>query len=189
MRRVLGAWKTFYGENPLHLLALLGSFALTGYVVLRLYPDPSAPYILLWFVGAVIAHDLILYPLYALADRGVVLGRWVRRKVARDRVPRVPAVNHVRVPVMGSALLLLVFYPSISREGEPVLLFAAGRGMEQYYETWLLVTAALLLGSALIYAVRLALSVRPDRARATTAGARPSPQPAALPPESPSAGS
>lgn len=159
MTRVLAAWKRFYGENPMHLLALLGSFALIGYVVLVLVPDPSAPFILLWFVGAVVAHDLLLYPLYALADRGVVAGRWARRKLTRGRDPRVPAVNHVRVPVMGSALLLLVFWPAISRSGESVLLYAAGRDMAQYLDTWLLLTAALFLGSAVVYAARLGRTV------------------------------
>ena len=155
MRRILEGWRRFYGENPLHLLALVGCFALVGYVVLMLEPDPSAYYVALWFVGAVLAHDLVLYPLYALADRTVVLGRWAHRKVTRGRWPHVPAINHVRIPVLGSALLLIVFWPSISQEGEPVFLFAAGRSMAAYYGNWLMVTAVLFLGSAVIYAIRV----------------------------------
>ena len=60
------AWRYLYGENPLHLLAMIGCFALVGYVVTMVVDDPSAWWLLVWFVGAVIAHDLVLYPLYAL---------------------------------------------------------------------------------------------------------------------------
>lgn len=155
VRRILAGWRRFYGENPLHLLALLGCFALVGYVVLMLEPDPSAYDVLLWFVGAVIAHDLALYPLYALADRTVVFGRWAHRRITRGRWPHVPAINHLRVPVMGSALLLIIFWPSISQEGEPVFTFAAGRTMAEYYGNWLMCTAVLFLGSAVIYAIRV----------------------------------
>lgn len=149
------AWRRFYGENPMHLLALLGSFALVGYVIVLVEPDPSAYLVAVWFLGAVIAHDLILYPLYALADRTVVGARWARTRLTGGCAPRVPAVNHVRVPVMGSAVLLLVFWPSISGSGEPVLIFASSRNTEQYYGTWLALTAALFLGSAVVYALRL----------------------------------
>ena len=149
------AWRRFYGENPMHLLALLGSFALAGYVIVLVEPDPSAYVIALWFLGAVIAHDLILYPLYALADRTVVGARWARRRLTDGRAPRVPAVNHVRLPVLGSALLLLIFWPSISQSGEGVLIFASSRNMQQYYGTWLALTAVLFLGSAVVYALRL----------------------------------
>ena len=124
-------FKRFYGENALHLLAMLGCFALVGYVVSMSVEDPSAWWMLVWFAGAVIGHDLVLYPLYALADRPLVLGRWLRRWVSDEPI-RVPAINHLRIPVMGSALLGLLFLPSIARTGEPVLLFAAGRSMEQY---------------------------------------------------------
>jgi hypothetical protein len=155
-------FKRFYGENALHLLAMLGCFALVGYVVSMLVENPSAWWMLVWFAGAVIAHDLVLYPLYALADRPLVLGRWLRRR-ASDAPIRVPAINHLRIPVMGSALLGLLFLPSIARTGEPVLLFAAGRSMEQYFQNWLLVTALLFLASAVVYAIRLGRAAVADR--------------------------
>ena len=155
-------FKRFYGEDALHLLAMLGCFALVGYVVSMLGENPSAWWMLVWFAGAVIAHDLVLYPLYALADRPLVLGRWLRRRVSDEPI-RVPAINHLRIPVMGSALLGLLFLPSIARTGEPVLLFAAGRSMEQYLQNWLLVTALLFLASAVVYAIRLGRAAVADR--------------------------
>ena len=53
-----------------------------------------------WFAGAVLLHDLVLFPLYAAGDRLLLL--------ALPRT-RVPLVNHVRIPVLGSGLALLMF--------------------------------------------------------------------------------
>ena len=70
-------FRTFYGANPLHLLALLASLALTAYVVLTLgatnlwNPKVWWQSILVWFIGAITAHDLILFPLYAFSDRSL----------------------------------------------------------------------------------------------------------------------
>lgn len=70
--------------------------------------------ILLWFRGAVIGHDLVLFPLFALADRSLTAGL---RAVAPSRgagPSRVAAVNHLRVPLLGTGLLFLLFFPGIS---------------------------------------------------------------------------
>ncbi|MDD7964072.1 hypothetical protein [Actinomycetospora lemnae] len=155
MRRALAAWERFYGADPLHLLALVGCFALVAAVVRQVADDPSWWWMLVWFVGAIVAHDLVSYPLYALADRSLVLGRWAWRRRTGATAPRVGVVDHLRLPAMGSLLLLVVFWPSISRAGEPVLLFAAGRTTEDYLDRWLWVTAGLFLLSAVVYAVRL----------------------------------
>jgi hypothetical protein len=159
------AWfRRFYGENPMHLLALLGCFALVGAVVLELYPNPSAPLILLWFVGAVIAHDLVLYPLYALADRSLVVARWARRRVSA-RAVSVAATNHIRLPVMGSVLVGLIWLPTISGHAAFVAYFASDLPPTvDFVERWLLITAALFLLSAVVYAVRLGRAAVRERA-------------------------
>lgn len=59
-------WRSFYGDKPLHLLSLLACFGLTGYAALQASRAPNAARMLVWFVGAIVAHDLVLYPLYAL---------------------------------------------------------------------------------------------------------------------------
>ncbi|MHC1561156.1 hypothetical protein ACR9E3_19515 [Actinomycetospora sp. C-140] len=151
----MDGFRRFYGEHPLHLLALLGCFALAGAAVLALVPNPSAVTILIWFAAAVIGHDLVLYPLYALADRSLVLTRWVRRRVS-SRAVLVPATNHVRLPVIGAALVGLIWLPTISGNGAGVLFFAAGLPPTvDYVSRWLLLTAVLFLASAVVYAVRL----------------------------------
>ncbi|MEE1665273.1 hypothetical protein RCR19_07055 [Streptomyces sp. WAC07094] len=57
----------WYGSNPLHLLVPICSFALTAYAMVRLFAiRPLA--VAVGFVGAAIVHDLVLLPLYPIAD-------------------------------------------------------------------------------------------------------------------------
>ena len=104
MKRLL----RWYGAGPLQLLSLLACFGLAGYAAVR---SCSAARVAVWFLGAVIGHDLLLVPLYALADRSAVA-------VILHRAPGLPAVawiNYVRVPAALSGLLLLVWFPLILR--------------------------------------------------------------------------
>ncbi|WP_328301780.1 hypothetical protein [Actinomycetospora sp. NBC_00405] len=160
MATFLRSWRRFYGENPLHLLSVLGCFALSGYVVSLVYTDPSAIWLAIWFLGAVIAHDLVLYPLYALADQPLTISRWARRRYGPERPPRVPAINHIRVPALGSAVLFLIYLPTITGRGEDALRFTSGLSTAGIFDNWLLITAILFLGSAVIYAVRLGVAAR-----------------------------
>jgi hypothetical protein len=165
MRTVLRSWRSFYGENPLHLLAMVACFALVGYVVSFVFPGPSALSLGIWFLGAVLAHDLVLYPLYALADQPLVSARRARRRTRPDHPPPVPAINHVRVPVLGSAVLGLIYLPTITGHGGEAFAFTAGHALGDQYENWLLITGVLFLASAVLYALRLgaAAARRPRR--------------------------
>ena len=72
MSGLMARFRRRYGASPLHLVAFLASFAVTGLAVKGWLDEPaiSIRYILIWFVGAIIAHDLLLLPLYsALLDR------------------------------------------------------------------------------------------------------------------------
>ena len=92
----------WYGANPLHLLALLGCFALAGYAsAQRVKSHPVA--VAVWFLGAVVGHDLLLLPLYSLADTSALAA--IRH---RARLPAVPWINYLRVPAGLSGLLLLI---------------------------------------------------------------------------------
>jgi len=148
-----------YGANPLHLLALVASFALAAYAVLLASSGPLPLRMAVWFVGAVLLHDLVLFPLYALADRA--LGLVVRR---RGRTGPAGGVNYVRVPALLSGLLLLMFFPVILRRSEPAYATASGLDQSPYLGRWLLLTAALFLASAVVLAVRTGLSRRRDAA-------------------------
>jgi hypothetical protein len=177
MRAALRAWRAFYGANPLHLLSVLGCFALVGYVVSFVFPGPSALALAIWFAGAVIGHDLVLYPLYALADQPLVLARWLRRRALPRRPPLVPGINHVRVPVLGSAVLGIVYFPTISGRGDPAFAFTAGHPLGNEFEHWLLITGVLFLGSAVIYAARLGAAARRRRDPEPDATPEPAPDP------------
>jgi uncharacterized membrane protein len=108
-------------------------FAVFGWAVLQLVDARGARDIVLWFVLAIVLHDLVLLPFYTALDR---LGRGL---------PVPP--NAVRIPAALSGLLLLVFFPAI--------LGRNGVDSEGYLERWLLVTALLFAGSLAITVLHL----------------------------------
>ena len=151
LRRV----REFYGASPLHLLALIGCFALAGYAALRAQSNPRWPAMLAWFAAAIVGHDLVAFPLYALADRSLI--RAVRELSPRRTAtpPLVPAVNHIRLPALGAGLLFLLFFPGIIRQGRTTFMAATGRTQQPYLGRWLVLVAAMFALSAVIYAARL----------------------------------
>ena len=155
MRSVLGLFRRLYGANPLQLLVLLACFAISAYAFYRASLGPLPLRMLVWFVVAVVGHDLVLYPLYALADRSWhVASRRVRHRL-RGKCAAVPLVNYVRVPVVLSGSLLIAFWGTISGEGEPFYRYAADKGFGDFLGRWLIVTGVLFLASAVLYAWRV----------------------------------
>ena len=138
-------WKAFYGEHPLHLLVLLGCAALAGFAVLHVLVNPSWPYMALWFAAAIVAHDLVVFPAYALFDK--VLHR-------NQRVGS--GVNYVRLPLMAIGLTFLLFFPGILRSGADTYHNATGLTQEPFLARWLLLCAGFCVTSLLVYAVRSA---------------------------------
>lgn len=138
-----------YGAGPGHLAAVLLSFAVAGLAVAIVAGDPLWPWMLVWFGGAVVGHDLVLSPLAAGVDRALRAG------LARLPRPRVPVVNHVRVPALGAALTFLLFLPGIIRQGDDVVRGQTGLDQSPFLGRWLLLVAAMAATSALVYAFRL----------------------------------
>ena len=147
----------WYGADPLQALALAACFALAGYVAWRLSGQSAALRMVVWFLGAVVAHDLVLFPLYALADRSLrsALRQHPRRSRPGRPAPRLPPLNYLRVPALAAGLLLLLFLPGIARRGAATYHAATGQTQQPFLGRWLLITAALFGLSALCYAVRL----------------------------------
>ena len=127
--------------SPFALLLLVCSFALAAYAGVRLLAGDWFG-VALWIVGAAVLHDLVLLPLYAAADRGVA-GRLGARTM------------YVRVPAALSGLLLLVWFPLISGTVAGRYRSATGLSPDGFLARWLLITAALFAGSALLLALRL----------------------------------
>ncbi|MEU5199327.1 hypothetical protein [Streptomyces scabiei] len=132
--------------SPLQLPLLACSFALASYAGVRLLADDWFQ-VALWFVGVALVHDLVLLPLYAMADRAVVgsLGAVGHREWAL----------YVRVPAALSGLLLLVWFPLISGRVADHYPSATGLSGEGFLARWLLITAVLFGGSALLLMLRL----------------------------------
>ena len=131
-----------YGSSPLHLLAHLAALALASWALLQALQLGGWQRIALWLAGAVVLHDLVLWPAYTTLDR---LSRRAR-----------PAgwANYVRVPVGISALLLLAFFPVICGKGERTYARVSGQAWEGYAGRWLLVSALLFAGAAALYLLR-----------------------------------
>ncbi|MBO0679225.1 hypothetical protein JRC04_17305 [Mycolicibacterium sp. S2-37] len=153
------SFRKVYGSSAFHLLTLIAGFALFGYAVATLGPtqlwNPKTWWqsIVVWFAAAVILHDLVLFPLYALVDR-------VLRAGSRIVSPRSAVLNFIRIPLLASALLLLVFLPGIIEQGGPAYTAATGLTQEPFFGRWLLLTAAMFGVSAAAYAVRLLICRR-----------------------------
>jgi hypothetical protein len=177
----------WYGANPLHLLALLGCFALAGYAAAQLVKSHPLG-VAVWFLGAVVGHDLLLLPLYSIADRSATAA--IRHRA--PRLPAVPWINYLRVPAGLSGLLLLMWFPLILRRGTQYHA-STTLSPDPFLWHWLAVTGALFLLSAVMLALRLRRTPHPAAAPSTAsrsgknrhnpAGApRPAPPPAARQP-------
>lgn len=160
----------YYGAHPLHLLTMLAGFALLGYVLVAVRPtalwnpDNWWQSIAVWFAAAVIGHDLVLFPLYSLAD--MLIAPPLRG--AQER-PKMLTRNYIRVPALGAGLTLLVFLPGIIEQGSDTYLAATGQTQQPFLGRWLLLAAAMFAGSALTYAARLvAAHLRRRRANSGT---------------------
>jgi hypothetical protein len=145
-----------YGAGPLHLLASLACFAMAGYAVTRIHLQGDIVRIAAWFVLCIVGHDLIAWPLYALADRTAI--RASRRHP--ERLPAVPWVNHVRVPAVVSGVLLFISFPLVLRLSKAAYLGTTGYTESAYLGNWLLVTGLAFGLSAVLYAIRVARARR-----------------------------
>lgn len=170
-----GRFHRFYGARLPHLLVLTGCFLVAGCALSALGPNRlfGAPVwwqsVAVWFVGAAIVVDLVLLPLCAVANRALIAALGSLRTDPHTG-PRLPVINHIRVPVLASGLLLIVFLPGIIEQGARTHLAATGHTHAPFLERWLWLTLLFCCLSALAYAVRFC--VRRGRQTPTTEGER-----------------
>jgi hypothetical protein len=147
---------TLYGAGPGHLAVLLLSVAVAGYAASIVAGDPLWPWMAVWFVAAVVAHDGLLSPLAAVLDGVARFSlRWFPRPPARRTT-----INYLRVPALGAALTFLMFLPGIIRQGEPVVRGQTGLDQSPFLGRWLLLVAAMIAVSALTYVIRRRVTTR-----------------------------
>lgn len=150
--------RRWYGSGPLHLLVMLLALALAATAV-RALGVPAVLGVGLWLVGAAVLHDLLLVPVYSVLDRGLVAAlRRRRRGVPAQTGPS--ALNHVRVPVAFSLLLLGMFFPLVLRVEPHGYRNAVDLSVDVYLGRYLALVAALCGASLLLYAGRVALAAR-----------------------------
>ena len=158
--------RRWYGAPLRHLLALLASFAVAGYATAAVAAAGQWRGFALWFGAAIVAHDLLLFPVYSFADR--MLRQSLRRRAGGGRSPRPagagqtsaahaapPVLNYLRVPAAFSLLLLLVWFPLILGLSSDRYQRASGLSASPYLWRWLAVTGTAFAASAVWYAVSL----------------------------------
>lgn len=137
-----------YGAGPLHAVVLLVCFTIGGWVVFLVSGEATVWRMVLWFVGAAVVHDLLLFPVYAAADRGL------RRLTGTDSAARRALLNHLRVPALASALLFLLFLPGILNLGQASYQAATGQPRVSLVLRWLAVSGALFALSGVALLIR-----------------------------------
>jgi hypothetical protein len=130
-----------YGASPVHLLAHLILLPIVAWALLTVLDFRAASNVVLWFVAAVILHDLILLPAYSVLDR-------LAQHATRG------SINYVRVPGGLSLLLLLVFWSTIRGKGSGAFHYVSGLTYDGYFGRWLLVTAGLFAVSGAVFLAR-----------------------------------
>jgi hypothetical protein len=153
---LLDHFRRRYGASPLHLAGHLVVFAIAAFAIYRIGAGAGLVKVIALYVAFVIAHDLIFLPAYSGIDRAV------RATLARLPAPRsagVPAINHIRAPLLISGVLLIIYLPLISGKADAGYFAASGHHLEGYLRNWLLITATLFVGSGLIYALRVRRAV------------------------------
>jgi hypothetical protein len=140
-----------YGAGPIHLVAMAATLGISGWALVQALGGLEPLSFAVWFAGGILAHDLVLLPLYSLL--GMVEYRGLG--AAEGERVRIAALNHLRAPALLSAVLLLVWLPLILGLSEDRFRASTGLGTDGYLERWLLVSGTAFLVSALLFAARV----------------------------------
>jgi hypothetical protein len=136
-------------------------FAIVALALDRVFSGGDVKELLIWYLGFAIAHDFVFVPAYTGLDR---LFRATIARLPLLTRTSLPVINHVRAPVVVSALLLIIYFPLISGRSDGWYVELSGHHLTHYLRNWLLITALLFLGSGLVYAARVVRArARPAR--------------------------
>ncbi|HEV3045883.1 MAG TPA: hypothetical protein VGY13_00845 [Solirubrobacteraceae bacterium] len=165
MRSARRDFERLYGASPAHLLGALASFAVIAVAAMGWFVEPaiSLEYILIWFGGAIVAHDVLALPLYSALDRLTALrprrrapahgvaGRRAGEGEDRGERVRVPGHVYLRVPAILAGVIGLVYSPEILGKGDATYFIASGQHQHVYLGRYLALVAALFALSGLAY--------------------------------------
>ncbi len=143
-----------YGASPLHLMAAIASFAIAGYGFFMIFKAPAPESTLLFFGLAIVAHDMLAFPLYSTLN--FVAGRSsgaVEPEAAA--AVGVPAINYLRIPFVICGIALLMFFPLVLGLSADRYEASSGQEVGVFLGRWLGICAVLFTASALLYALKL----------------------------------
>ena len=146
----MARFRSSYGAGPLHLIAVIASLAIVMYAVLEIAGTAHPVNFALWFIAAIVVHDMIAFPLYSAL--GVIAGAGLQRP---DLTPGIFSINFVRIPALLSAFVFIVWFRVILGFSEPEVIESTGLGTDPFLGRWLLLTGVMFLISGLLYAVKL----------------------------------
>jgi hypothetical protein len=150
-------FSALYGSSPAHLLLALAALVVSAWAVVQAFGQGPPLSLTKWFVGSILAHDLVLLPIYSLVLIGLL--RVVGGRGAQNRAEASPrgllVLNHLRVPAALSLLMLLLFFPFILGLADAGYEGVSGLSTDPYLPRWLILSGALFLLSGLILVVRL----------------------------------
>ncbi len=150
-----------YGARPLRYFASIAALAFAGYAFYSyLEPRTTDFKFLLWFVGAIVAHDMIAWPLYTGLNNLAYSAR--RRHDPHEKF--VAGLVYLRVPAVISGLVFVIWLPLILDLSEGTYLDVAGKDPDGFLGRWLLLTGLLFLGSGVLFALRTRRATREDSA-------------------------
>jgi len=130
-------------------VAVVVCFVVSGYAIVHLAGSNQPVLLALWFLGALLAHDFLLYPVYTLLDRAAARGQ------GPAGARRASWINFVRVPVVLTGLVFLIWFPFILGLNAKTYRDASGLGTGRFLGRFLALTASLFLVSAALYCLRL----------------------------------
>jgi hypothetical protein len=134
---------------------MVSCLAVAGYALSRMWRQGGLIKIVLLFVALVILHDFVGWPFYTWVDGKITRRADHRRATGR---PKVPWINHVRVPGFISGMLLIIAFPLVLGLSARSYRRFSGLSESPYLLHWLFLTAVLFLGSGVAYLVRVWLA-------------------------------
>lgn len=155
MPQMPGGWRPSLPDaigTTFRAVVCVGGLVFTAYVVSFAVDAHRPMAMLVWFGGAVIGHDLVLFPLYAAADRAAVFA--LRRPGIARRVPVSP-LNYLRWPTLAALLLFCVYFPGIVAQAPQTYAAATGQTQEPFLGRYLVTVAVLYAVSAIAYGARV----------------------------------
>ena len=149
----MAALRSRYGDGPLHLIAVVISFAIVGYAFIQIAASPNPVSFAIFFAGAIVAHDLIAFPIYSALN---LIGG--RATSAARLGPE--TINYVRVPALLAGFALVVWFPLILGLDPDRYESSTATAPADYFGRWLALTGILFLGSGFVYVIRRRRSAR-----------------------------